>query len=136
MLKNNTIRFGTDGFAFKRQSLLTAKQPFDTTGQTAIEGFTVTGTEPSGTRRRFLMRVDDKLYRFSAGNPVEYTGAGTFDDIIEGGNTAAELVAVDSIPTWLGKKIYVVIALEAPADAAASCRLKDAEGNVLQSHAV
>ena len=41
MLKFNTMRFGTDEFSFSRQALLVSKKPFDTTGQTSVEGFTI-----------------------------------------------------------------------------------------------
>lgn len=118
MLKNRTMRFGTDGVTFSRTSLLTFKQPFDTTGQTSVEGFVISGAEPAGTTRRFLFKVDDKLYKFVNGVPTEYSGAGDFDDVITNGNTAAQLEQVTDIADWLGKKIYPIIALEAPVDAA------------------
>ena len=117
MLQSNTMRFGTDGFIFMRKSLLTAKQPLDTTGNTSVEGFTVEGVQPSGTMRRFIFKVDDKLYKFAGTSVVEYTGKGEFDDIIDNGNTAEEVAAVNDIPDWLNKKIYPIIALRAPGDA-------------------
>ena len=117
MLKFNTMRFGTDEFSFSRQALLVSKKPFDTTGQTSVEGFTISGNEPTGTTRRFIFKVDDNLYKFSGSNVVSYTSAGELEDILANGNTAAEVNAVTSIPAWLNKKIYPIIALQAPVDA-------------------
>jgi len=117
MLQSNTMRFGTDGFSFSRQALLTSKKPFDTTGQTSVEGFTISGNEPTGTKRRFIFKVDDKLFKFSGQNVVAHSGAGEVEDVLANGNTAAEVNAVTSIPAWLDKKIYPIIALQAPVDA-------------------
>ena len=119
MLQFNTMRFGTDTFSTGKQSLLTAKKPLDTSGQTSVEGFVIEGAQPSGTNRRFVFKVDDKLYKFSGSNVVEYTGANTVDGILSGGNTATEVNAVTNIPAWVGKKIYPIIALDAPGNAAA-----------------
>lgn len=117
MLIANTMRFGTDEFSFSRRALLTSKVPLDTANQTSVEGFTITGAQPTDTSRRVLFRVDDKLYKFSDGQLVEHNGDASFDDTIANGNTVDELLAVTSIPQWIGKKIYPIIALEAPVDA-------------------
>ena len=119
MLQFNTMRYGTDTFATGKQALLTAKKPLDTSGQTSVEGFVIEGAQPSGTNRRFVFKVDDKLYKFAGNNVVEYTSANTADGILSGGNTATEVNAVTNIPAWVGKKIYPIIALDAPGNAAA-----------------
>ena len=75
MLISNTMRFGTDEFAFAKQALLVSKTALDTAGQTSIEGINATGIQPTGTSRRFLFTVDDKTYKFADGSPVEYTGS-------------------------------------------------------------
>lgn len=116
MLHSNTMRYATDEFAFNKSSLLTSKVPFDIAGQTSIDGFTIKGAEPSGTSRRFMFKVDDKLWIFSESEPTEHTGTGDFEDVIENGNTAADLETVTSVPAWVGKKIYPIIALYAPID--------------------
>ena len=117
MLQYNTMRYGTDGFLTNKQALLTAKKPLDTSGQTSVEGFIVEGVQPTGTKRRFIFKVDDQLYKFAGNEIVAYTGAGNLDDILNLGNTSDEVVAVTDIPAWLGKKIYPIVALEAPAAA-------------------
>jgi len=117
MLTFNTMRYGTDGFAFKKDALLVAKLPLDAGGQTSVEGFIIEGAEPTGSMRRILFKVDDKLYKFSGTNLVEVTGDVTTDFVLENGNTVAELGALDDIPAWVGKKIYPIVALYSTADA-------------------
>lgn len=117
MLISNTMRFGTDEFAFNRQSLLTSKVALDTTDKTAVGAFTIDGLEPEGCTRRFLFKVDNTLYKFDGQDRVEYTGGTDFDSVIANGNTAAEVTAVTDNTAWAGKKIYPIIALFAPSDA-------------------
>lgn len=117
MLIANTMRFGTDEFSFSRRALLTSKVPWDTVNQSSVEGFTIGGTQPANTDRRLIFKVDDQLYKFVDGNLTEFTGSATFDDVIANGNTAAELSEVTSIPQWIGKQIYPIIAMSAPVDA-------------------
>lgn len=124
MLRNNPMRFGSDDFIFSRQGLLVAKMPFDTTDQTSVTGFNISGAQPVGTARRIIFRIGDDLYKFVDGNLTAYDGAGEFDDVIAGGNTVDELLALTDIPAFVGKKIYPIIALEAPADAVALPTIK------------
>ena len=116
MLNTNTMRFGTDQFAFTRTARLKYNQPLDTAEQTSVEGFSVTGDEPAGSTRRFLFDVDGTLYKFANNQPVEYSGSGELEDVLENGNTAAEVESAD-VSTWLGRKIYPIIALKNPIDA-------------------
>lgn len=116
MLAINTMRYGTDVFSFRRQSLLTSNIPWNTTDQTSINGFTIEGSEPSGSNRRIIFKIDDKLYKFTSGAITEYTYEGELEDILKYGNTVSELTAIRSIPSWINKKIYPIIALDAPAD--------------------
>ncbi|MBR1645201.1 MAG: hypothetical protein IJ774_05730 [Selenomonadaceae bacterium] len=117
MLQYNTMRFGTDEFVFDRQGLLTSKVALDTTGQTSVGAFTITGSEPNGTKRRFLFKVDNKIWKFVEGAPVEYTGGTDVDSVLANGNTAAEVTAVADNSAWVNKKIYPIIALYADVDA-------------------
>lgn len=124
MLKNNSMRYGSDEFVFSKSALLTSKQPLDATSQTAVEGFTITGTEPTNTSRRLIFKVDDELQYFVSGVPTAYPHDGEVDDVLEYGNTAAELETITNIPSWVGKKIYPIIALSAPADVSALPTIK------------
>ena len=116
MLQYNTMRFGTDEFAFDHKGLLTSKVALDTTGQTSVGAFTIEGLEPLNTIRRFLFKVDDKIWKFSGQNAVEYTDGTDIDSVLANGNTAAEVTAVTDNSAWVGKKIYPIIALYADSD--------------------
>lgn len=119
MLKNNSMRFGADSFSFSKSALLTSKQPFDASTQSSVEGFVIAGTEPAGSARRFIFKVDDTLKFFVNNSPVDYPHQGELADILTYGNTAAELESITSIAAWVGKKIFPIIALSAPAESAA-----------------
>ena len=124
MLINNTMRYGTDSFALLKQSMLTAKTPFDATNYTSVEGFTISGTEPTGTLRRIIFKIDDTLYYFVGATLTAYPFSGAEADILEYGNTVDELLAVTDIPGFVGKKIYPIIVLQAPYDAPALPSIK------------
>lgn len=124
MIERNTMSYGVDTFQFRRQALLKTTSPFDLTGETSCTGFTVSGTEPAGTNRRVIFEVDDKLYYFTNDGLTRYKYHGELDDILEHGNTIAELLAVDGIVQWVGKKVYPIIALDAPRDAEVMPKIK------------
>ena len=119
MLKNNSMRFGADNFSFSKSALLTSKQPFDATTQSSVEGFVISGIEPANSARRFIFKVDDTLKYFVNNAPVDYPYQGELNDVLLYGNTAAELETLTSIAAWVGKKIFPIIALSAPAESAA-----------------
>ena len=96
----------------KLQTMLQATEPWNTAGETSITGFNIEGTQPDGSKRRFIFRVDDKLVKFDGNNLVEFEYSLTPENILYNGNTAEELAAVTNIPAWLGKKIYPIIAME------------------------
>ena len=120
----NTMQAGTDSFEFRRRALLKSKTPLDFKYETSITGFNISGTEPEGCNRRVIFSVDDQLYRFGNSGLDLYEDRGELEDILEGGNTAAELLAVTNIPDWAGKKVYPIIALDAPADSPVMPRIK------------
>lgn len=112
-LTYNTMRFLTDEFSlYSKSGLLISKDDYlDLTDINKIERFTISGAEPSGSSRRFMFKVDDKVYTFNDQNPVEYTGAITTDDVLTYGNTAAQVENVKNFTAWNGKKVYPIIAL-------------------------
>lgn len=124
MLDTNTMQRGTDEFKFRRRALLKTTEPLDLTGETQVSGFVVYGTEPIGTSRRVIFEVDGKLYYFTNDGVTEYCSYGEIDDILEYGNTAAELLEVNGVAKWLGKKVYPIIALDAPRDAVVMPKIK------------
>lgn len=104
---------------FYSHALLTSKTPWDTTGQTNVDGFVITGNEPPDTLRRFMFKIDGNLYKFVGTTLTPHSGAGDCEDVLTNGNTAEELGALEEAPALIGKRIYPVIALYAAADAAA-----------------
>ena len=115
---------GSDEFKFRRQALLKTTDPLVTKGETSIAGFTVQGTEPEGTSRRVIFEVDNKLWYFTNDGLTLYPYHGELADVLEHGNTVAELLAVDGIVKWLNKEIYPIIALDAPDDAAVMPKIR------------
>lgn len=121
MLQYNTMRFGTDTFTVTegddpviggRQALLVSNESLDATNATAVTSITITGNEPTGTSRRFMFKIDGKVYRFVNGTLTEYTGAINVSNVLANGNTAAELTTLSNITGFAGKQIYPIIALE------------------------
>lgn len=124
MLERNTMQRGTGNFEFRRQALFKTTDPLVTQGETSITGFTISGTEPEGTSRRIIFEVDGKFYYFTNDGLTLYPYHGELKDILAHGNTAAELLEVNGIVRWLNKKIYPIVALDAPFDAAVMPKIK------------
>lgn len=112
MLAYNTMRFGTDEFLpFVRKALLVATTPINLTKLNRIDQFTIQGIQPEGSDRRFMFKADNKIYKFSGQELVEYTGTVTVDNVLKNGNTAAQVEAVKNNKTLASKNIYPIIAL-------------------------
>ncbi len=114
-----------DSFKFVRQGLLKTSKPLDATNATSITGFSISGTQPADSERRFVFTVNDENFIFSGNNLVEFSYPLTLDNVLNFGNSSAELLSVTNIPTWCGELIYPTIALSSPADAPAfpTCKL-------------
>lgn len=125
MLPVNNMAYGSDSFKFRRQALLKSNACFDLTDETSCNGFIISGTEPAGTLRRVVFEIEGQLYKFGDnGTLILYEERGEFADIIEDGNTVAELLALETIPDFVGKKIFPVIALQADEDAQVMPKIK------------
>lgn len=112
MLKYNTMRFGTDEFnPYIKQALLVSSAPLDLSNYNRLDKITVLGNEPEGSKRRFMFKMDNKVYKFSGQNLVEYTGTVNIDNVLDNGNTAAQLAAVSNNSQLVGKNIFPIIAL-------------------------
>ena len=118
MLQNNTMRYGTDRFSFRKRALLTTQKPWNTAGSTDVEGFEISGVQPADSQRKLLFQVDGKTYKFNGTTLVEYTKEINVDNVLADGNTVAELNAISAVPEWVGKEIYPIIALDCAPDAA------------------
>lgn len=125
MLTYNTMRFGTDEFTpYIKWALLDSQDlALDLTDYNFIERFNIAGAEPEGTQRRFMFRVDNVVYTFEGQNLVVYEGDLTVNDVLEYGNTAAQVEAVRNFRTWGGKRIYPIIALYTEVEDAPSVKL-------------
>lgn len=124
MIERNTLQRGSDTYKWRRQALLTTTAPFDLTGETTISGFVVSGTQPADTNRRIIFKIDDKLFYFTNDGLQLYPYYDELADILEHGNTVAELLAVEGIAEWINKKVYPIIALDAPRDATVMPQIK------------
>ena len=115
---DDTVPGGEVVYSVAKSALLTALQPFDCSNVTYVDGFTITGVQPEGTKRRLVFKIDDALYKLdTSGALVAYSRAGKNSDIRNYGNTVDQLNALTSVPGFIGKEVFPVIALYASADA-------------------
>lgn len=126
MLIYNTMRFGTDVFLTSggsssgeddpvigtRQAFLVSGDYLDASNASAVNNFVVTGSGGSGTKRRILLKIDNKYYTFVNDTLTEYTNSPTVDNILNDGNKPSELNALSNITALVGKKIYPLIAIQ------------------------
>lgn len=142
MLTSNTLRFGTDIFGFfdsddagdtgddesssgtaiaptVKRALLQA-QPhggggWDCRYVTAVNGFNIQYTQPSSSKIRVVFKVEDDymIFNNSVLQPFAYDASSSID-VLKYGNTVADLISLGSIPGFVGKRIWPVIALQAP----------------------
>ena len=111
-VKYNTMRFLTDEFnPFIRQALLVSSAPVDLSDFNRLDQITVLGIQPDGSKRRFMFKMGNAVYKFSGQELVEYSGDITLDNVLANGNTAAQIEAVSNNRQLVGKKIYPIIAL-------------------------
>lgn len=116
MLPTNTMQRGTDSFEFKRRALFYYPDALDFTRETAVKKFLIGGAEPENTSRKIIFELDGELKYFTNDGLSDYTHYGELDDILTYGNTVAELLAVDGIPQFIGKRVGIKVAMQAPDD--------------------
>ena len=116
----------------ERKALFRDNAPMACTGLTSVDGLELSGIEPEGTKRRVLFSyVTSSEAKKASEDPYYFKlavedGVGTMiavdtqeittDSVLSEGNTVSELAAVTSIPEWVGKTVYPIIALSAPRD--------------------
>ena len=133
MLQYNTMRFGTDIFnPFIKQALLISAAPVDLTNFNRLDQITVLGNQPEGSKRRFLFKMNNKVYKFDGQNLVEYTGTVDLDSVLENGNTAAQIEAVSSNRQLVGYPIYPIIALYSEVQDTPSAKLTFQAANAVE----
>ncbi len=119
---------------YKRTALFRDNAPLSCANATTVSGFDIAGVQPTGTDRRILFSYsgdteDAEYFKLSISNgtatPVPVaTQKITEESVLLEGNTIEELSSVTSIPDFVGKTIYPVIALSAPEDQSAVPTLK------------
>ena len=137
-------------YVYKRTALFRDNAPLSAAGVTSVDGFVIDGIEPAGTRRRVLFPHESSTAAqisslstqstSTASTPSYYKltidGTGkatetkvditniTAEAVLENGNTIDELASTKSIPDFVGKDIYPIIAIEADEDATTVPTLK------------
>ena len=107
----------------QRVALLEALEPLDCSAVTNVDRFSISGLQPAGSNRRFLFKINDTLYKFVNGSLTQYTGSTSIDDILDEGNTAADLTALTDITAFVGEQVYPIIALSGTQDAIPTVKL-------------
>lgn len=120
MLLTNTIRYGTDEYLLTKKGLIISTSPLDCTAMSSVTGFTLGGFQPASTDRRVIFQIDGTWYKLT-GSGVMSTSAvavqtPSVDSVLSEGNTVAELTSATAIAAFIGKSVYVAIALSAPGD--------------------
>lgn len=118
------MQYGTDGFEFRRQALLKSRACLDFTQETSVPQLIIAGTQPDGTSRRVVFEIDGRLYRFVNGALDIYDDRGELDDILAEGNTVEQLMALENIPGFVGKRVFPWVVLDAPSDAPVLPKIK------------
>lgn len=134
---------------YMRRAIYIDNAPLGCAG-TTVDGFTLDGVQPTGTDRRIIFAVDKedgtkryvklavasgtateaelKVSKATTSGATEETAVTasdiTADYVLSVGNTVTELSTVTSIPAWVGKNVYPIIALIAPEDSASAPTLK------------
>ena len=117
------VRYAQSALSSRITGLLATKpdKGLDCTGMTSVDGFEITGIQPSGTERRFGVQIDGVWSRIeSDGTLTELMEQSiSADALLHEGNTAEELLALTSVPALVGKKVGLAVALSAPGEDAA-----------------
>lgn len=115
-MDTNTMQRGTDSFHFRRRALFYYPDAFDFTRFTAVKKFLISGAEPENTSRRVIFELDNQLYYFTNDGLTTYPSYGELDDILTFGNSISDLLDVDGIPQFVGKRVGFKVAMDAPTD--------------------
>ena len=100
-----------------KKSLIRTAAPLDLTDATSVQKFEIAGTQPTGTDRKIIFEIEDELFRFVNGILDKYIWHGDIDDILTYGNSVGELLELENVNAFAGKKVFPIVALSAPSDA-------------------
>lgn len=109
------IRWQIDDVVFDYSGFVTTKTDIDLSQVDTIEGFAVSGVQPSGTDCRIAILANNvwcKITGFETGSLAPLTTQTiTTESVLEEGNTIEELKRFTSLPELAGKKVKLAIAL-------------------------
>ena len=112
---------------------MTTSKSIDLSLETAVLGFEIGGTQPVGSLRKFIFKVDDKFYYFQGDELKEFLYPATVENILRFGSTWDNLQNINGVPSLICKKIYPIIALawndEAVVEPTASVAIKASSSN-------
>ena len=122
--------------SYTRMAMFRDNAPLSCENVTSVDGFQIEGTQPTNTDRRIIFSYSDasnpdsKYYKLvvTAGVAalLEVLNGSELntENILKEGNTVEELESVTSIPDWVGKTIYPIVALSAPEEQSAVPTIK------------
>lgn len=111
------MNFITDKFKFRKNILFRPTECLDLTTATEVTNFLIGGVEPTGTERKILFQIGGEFFKFEGNNLLELHLEIDVENVLDFGNTVAELNQVTNIRDFAGKKIYPIVAISYPADA-------------------
>lgn len=106
-----------------RTALFRDNAPISLANCTSVDGFQIEGIQPEDSDRRIVFSYSDgsasdaEYYKLVVSNGIAtprtiLLGGFTVENVLVEGNTVDELLSITSIPEWVGKTIYPVIALK------------------------
>lgn len=117
-MKTNTMRYGWDRFKIAKSGILTAKLPWDCTAANEVNGFITEKTIPADSAIRVAFRVDENVVKITGETlTILPTQSYTVDSVLNEGNAVEDLEALSSVPAFVGKRVYPIIAMTSPPDA-------------------
>jgi len=110
--------------AFTKEALLVSKTAWDCTSKSEVNQIVISGAQPTGSNIRYMFKIDNKYWYFSGSTLTEFTGTFNVDNVLKSGNTTSQLTAMTNIASFVGKKVFPIIAMSSPSDAEDMPRVK------------
>lgn len=115
--KQNAIRYQIDRLSAHTQGVVVMNTGagFNCLTASVVTGFTVSASEPSGTKIFYVFNTGDEWFSLSTAGYAQNFPAGTldFETIQTYGNTTGELTLLTNVPAFVGKIVRVAVALYA-----------------------
>lgn len=93
------------------------KTPLDCSAVNTVDGFVIEKAIPAGSSLRVAFRVDGNVVKITGQTLTNLpTQSYTTESILSEGNTVEELEALATVPAFVDKQVYPIIALLCPPD--------------------